>query len=73
MKSAVAATKRKIMPFLESVEEGLERATGQNTLGDELDPQKEQDKAECEAEGCQDHPDFELINPNNLDLEKYLI
>ena len=58
------------MPFLESVEEGLEQANEQNDIGDEMDPQNEQDRIECEAEGLQDNPDFVWSDPNNLNMEK---
>ena len=59
------------MEFLESVEEGLEKAKEfqQNIIGDQIDPQNEQDKAECEAEGVQDHPDYILSDPSNLQQE----
>ena len=70
LKSGITDVKGKIMPFIESVEEGIEKANEQNTIGDELDPQKQQDQAECEAEGYEDHPDFAWIDPSNLDKEK---
>ena len=55
------------MPFLESVEEGLEKAQELiNTIGDEMDPQNEQERDECEAEGVKDHPDYSHIDPDNL-------
>ena len=67
----ISAVKGKIMEFLESVEEGMQKAQEliQNTAGDELDPQGEQDKDECEAEGVKDHPDFVFSDPGNLDKE----
>ena len=58
------------MPFIESVEYGLEQAREQNIIGDELDPQNEQDRAECEAEGFHDNPNFALSDPDNLDVER---
>ena len=66
--SRINKVKEKIMPFLDSVEEGLERAKElvQNLVGDELDPQKEQDRDECEAEDIQDNPNFVLSDPANL-------
>ena len=67
--SSISDVKGKIMPFLESVEDGIEKAKEQNTIGDEMDPQNEQDREECEAEGYQDHPDFVCIDPNNLNIE----
>ena len=58
------------MEFLESVEEGLEKAKElQNTIGDELDPQNEQDLDECQAEGVKDHPDFVQSDPQNLQTQ----
>ena len=48
--------------------EGLERAEELNNLiGDELDPQGEQDKDEDSAEGIVDHPNFLHADPNNLE------
>ena len=66
-KSMITNVKSKIMEHLESVEDGLERAKElQNTIGDMLDPQNEQDQAECEAEGVQDNPDFVSCDPLNI-------
>ena len=66
-KSNIAKVKGKVMEFLESVEEGLEKAKEmQNTIGDELDPQNEQDMDECQAEGVTDHPDFVQSDPQNF-------
>ena len=70
LNSAVSSVKQRILPFVESVEEGLEQAKEQNIIGDELDPQNEQDRSECEAEGLIDHPDFAWIDPDNLETEK---
>ena len=61
--------KTMIMPYLESVEEGLEMAKLNNSIGDELDPQNEQDRAECEAEGVSDNPDYMFKDPNDLPQE----
>ena len=66
-KSDISKVKGKVMEFLESVEEGLEKAKElQNTIGDELDPQNEQDMDECQAEGVVYHPDFVPSDPQNL-------
>ena len=47
------------MPFLEAVEEGMEGAHElYNTIGNQLDPQNEQDRIECEEIGLQDNPDY---------------
>ena len=60
--------KGQIMKYLESVEEGLERAEELNNLiGDDLDPQGEQDKDDDLAEGITDHPDYLHADPNNLE------
>ena len=59
------------MEHLESVEEGLEKAKDlQNAIGDELDPQNEQDRAECEDEGILDHPEFLQSDPANSENER---
>ena len=66
--SNLLKVKSKIMEFLESVEEGLERAQElENLIGDELDAQAEQDKDEDSAEGVVDHPDFIHLDPNRLE------
>ena len=44
IQSEVFKVKSRIMPYLESVEEGLEITKMQNSMGDELDPQNEQDE-----------------------------
>ena len=47
------------MPFLETVEEGMEAAHElRNTIGDELDPQNELDQLECQEIGIQDNPEY---------------
>ena len=47
--SNIPQVKGKIMEFLESVEEGLEKAKElqENMMGDEMDPQNQQDNDEC--------------------------
>ena len=68
-RSELFKVKSKIMEFLESVEEGLERAKElQNEMGDELDPQNEQDKDECDGIGVQEHPDFVSKDPTSIDI-----
>ena len=57
-----------IMKYLESVEDGLERAEElNNIMGDELDPQGEQEKEDDSAEGTVNHPDFLHADPTNFD------
>ena len=67
----IAAVKGKIMEFLESVEEGMEKAKEMlnNMTGDDLNPQGEQDKDECEGEGVTEHPDFIMSDHGNPDKE----
>ena len=69
--SQIYKVKSKIMEFLESVEEGLEKAQQlQNTIGDQMDLQNEQDNEECEVEGVQSHPDFISSDPGRLPREE---
>ena len=57
--SEIFRVKRRIMPFLETVEEGMEAAHElRNTIGDELDPQNELDQLECQEIGIQDNPEY---------------
>ena len=66
--SNLSRVKNKIMEFLESVEEGLERAQElENLIGDELDAQGEQDRDEDSAEGVVDHPDFTHLDPSTFE------
>ena len=60
--------KNRIMPFLETVEEGMEAAyqESKNTIGDMLDPENEQDRIECEDIGLEDNPDFAVKDFSDL-------
>ena len=66
----VTNVKRILMEFLESVEEGTEKAKNvlDSTAGVILDNADEQDKAECEAEDLEEHDDFLVKNPDDLDV-----
>ena len=66
--SEINKVKNKVMEFLESVEEGVEAAQElmKSTIGDELDPQNEQDKAECEGEEIEYNPDFVAKDPSEF-------
>ena len=58
-KSQLNKVKNRIMPYLETVEEGMEAAYQEsNTIGDILDPQNEQDQIECEEIGLEDNPEY---------------
>ena len=65
-----------VMPYLEVVEEGTERAEEliESNAGQDLDPTNEQDNADCQEEGEQDHPDFFYKDPSefmeNSDVNK---
>ena len=68
----VTNTKRILMKHLEEVEEGTERAKEilDSNAGTILDPQKEQDDAECADEEVLEHPDFVAKDPRDLDVEQ---
>ena len=51
--------KKKLMPFLENVEKGMDEAREmRKDIGDFLDPENEQDRAECEEIGLEDNPEY---------------
>ena len=56
------------MEHLESVEEGTEKAKEfmDSNAGSLIDPQNEQDNAECEEEEEVEHPDFLIKDPDGL-------
>ena len=67
--SNIQNVKKIIMPFIESVQEGMETAhTMKSTIGEELDPQNEQDRLECEAIGLENNPDW-FVCPLGLMIE----
>lgn len=58
-KSQINKVKNRIMPFLENVEEGMEAAHElRSNIGDQLDPQNEQDRLECEDMGLEDNLEY---------------
>ena len=68
--SDIKKVKKNIMPFIESVQEGMETAHNvKSTIGDNLDPQNEQDKLECEAIGLEDNPEFSAKDFDDIDIE----
>ena len=69
-KSNIANVKKIIMPFLESVMENMETAHSlKSTIGDELDPQKEQDETECKDMGIENNPEFAVKDFDDLENE----
>ena len=72
LESDIRAVKQQVMEFLESTEEArlfVEEAVKLQEVGNELDPQGEQDRYECELDGQVMHPDFEHFNPDFLNLQ----
>ena len=76
-KDAIQYVKAHLMPYMEGVEEARhyieeamkeERATT-NNIGDELDAEQEKEIAECFENEESLHPDFEHLNPDDIDIE----
>ena len=44
-----------------------------SNIGDELDPNKEQEEAECQEEGVRDHPDLDILDPTGTLNEEPVI
>ena len=63
--SHVIKVRRKVMPFIEDVEEAREKVAALNAeiVGEQLDPENEQDNAECNLIGDEVHPDYEIQHP----------
>ena len=67
----------KVMPFLEDVEEQrffveearLDEPLNLDDVGEELAPGKEQDNMDAENAGPEDAPDYDHLNPSELDQE----
>ena len=72
----VDIVKRQVMEHLEGVEEAryyveqVQKELDTATVGDKLDPAQEQDNADCEDEGTEDHPDFIHIDPGQVTSEE---
>ena len=66
--SGFGRVKRKIMPFLEIVEEGIAAAHEheENTIGDVLNPQNQQDDDDCEEMGLEENPTFAGRDPSEF-------
>ena len=54
------------MPFIEDVEEAREKLAALNMeiAGEQLDPENEQDNADCNLIADEPHPDYETQNPD---------
>ena len=58
-KSEIHIVKKKLLPHIESIIEGMEAASEiQRNMGNELDPQNEQEKIECAEIGIEENPDY---------------
>ena len=56
--------KQQVMPHFKMVTESREKAEEfMSNIGDELDPNKEQEDEECDAEGVRVHPDLDIVDP----------
>ena len=59
--------KEQVMPHYEKVIEAREKAEDFiSNIGDELDPNKEQEDEECEAEGVREHPNLDIKDPTGI-------
>ena len=67
----IKRVKSLLMPYLEVVEEGTERAEEllESNAGQDLDPTNEQHNDDCQEEREQDHPDFLFKDPSDF-MEK---
>ena len=68
LEEEIRKVKTQVMEYLQSTEEARlisEEAMKNQEIADELDPEGEQDKVDCELL----HPDFEHLNPEDLDLQ----
>ena len=66
----ITNVKNILMKHLEAVEEGKEKAEEilASNVGAVLDPENEQDNADCEDEEMHEHPDFIVKSPADLDI-----
>ena len=75
-KQKVKIVKSQVMENLEGVEEAryfIEQAKKQIDLSEialQLDPALEQDKAECEEDGIEEHPDFVHYDPDQITIDE---
>ena len=66
------------MPFSEGVQEArelveaTEEAVKEQDIGNDLDPEYEQELVECRDQEEEGHPDFVQVDPENLGVERDL-
>ena len=68
----IRKVKMRVMEHLESTEKArlfVEESLRNQETADELDPEEEQEKVDCEFDGKVLHPDFEHLNPEDLDIQ----
>ena len=66
--------KQQVMPHFQKVVDAREKAEEfLSNIGDELDPNKEQEEAECQEEGVRDHPDLDILDPTGTLNEEPVI
>ena len=74
LEKKIHAVKSQVMEYLESNEEArymVEVANNKNNkIGEILDAAGEQDILDCEQEETEIHPDYEHLNPDDLNIEK---
>ena len=74
-KEEIEYVKKHMMPFSEGVQEArelveaMEEAVKDKDIGNELDPEYEQEVVECLDENEEAHPDFIQVDPENLGVE----
>jgi hypothetical protein len=64
----ITKVKKIVMPFLESVEEARNKVQEStlDSVGCQLDAEKEQENADCEDEVLLEHPDHNLLDPDEF-------
>ena len=73
LEKEIRKVKCQVMEYLESTEEArlfVEESLKSETVANELDPEGEQEKADCEIDGQTLHPDFEHLNPDDLTIQE---
>ena len=69
----IQKVKSQVMEYLESNDEArlfVEEATKNDEVGISLDPEGMQEKEDCEIDGQTLHPDFNHLNPDDIDLQE---
>ena len=65
----IQEVKCQVMEFLENVDEArlmVGEASKNSDIGEDINPEKEQEINDCEIEGLLLHPEFEHLNPDFL-------